>query len=105
MPSVTTENPKLQTPVKKKKTVKRKVGTSIRALDKVVSPDFSDISFAGWTGKVVEVSGKKTPFKYFVEWDDAVVESMPESYVKRCEDQQIYHKWACLTDADLEAIE
>ena len=105
MPSVTTENPKLQTPVKKKKTVKRKVGTSIRALDKVVSPDFSDISFAGWTGKVVEVSGKKTPFKYFVEWDDVVVESMPESYVKRCEDQQIYHKCACLTDADLEAIE
>jgi hypothetical protein len=97
MPSVPTANHQPQTPVKKK-TVKRKVGTSIRALDK-------DISFAGWTGKVVEVSGKKSPFKYFVEWDDSVVDSMPESYVKRCEDQQIYHKWACLTDTDFEAIE
>ena len=105
MPSVTTENPKPQTPVKKKKTVKCKVGTSIRALDNVASPDFPDISFAGWTGKVVEVSGKKAPFKYFIEWDDSIVDAMPESYVKRCEDQQIYHKWACLTDVDFEAVE
>lgn len=104
MPSVTTTNLQPETPVKKK-TVKRKVGTSIRALDKVVSPDFPDISFAGWTGRIVEVSGKKAPFKYFVEWDDAVVTSMPASYVKRCEEQRIYHKWACLTHADFEAVE
>lgn len=105
MPSVTTATPKTSEPAKKKKTAKLKVGTSIRARDNVTSPDFPDISFAGWTGKVVEVSGRKAPYKYFVEWDDAICESMPESYVKRCEDQQIYYRWACLTDADFEPAE
>ncbi len=90
---------------KKTRTVKHKAGSSIRVLDEVNSPDFPDISFAGWTGKIVEVSGKKAPFKYFIEWDDAVVNSMPQTYVDRCEEQQIYFKWACLTDADFQPIE
>ena len=93
------------TPAKpaKKKTVKLKVGTPIRVSEGVVSPDFQDISFAGWTGKVVEVSGRKAPYRYFIEWDDSICESMPQSYIDRCEEQQIYHRWACLTDADFEA--
>lgn len=93
------------TPAKptKKKTVKLKVGTPICVRAEVVSPDFKDISFAGWTGKIVEVSGRKAPYRYFVEWDEGVVEAMPKSYIDRCEEQQIYHRWACLTDADFES--
>jgi hypothetical protein len=85
--------------------VKLKVGTRLRALESVNSPDFHDISFAGWTGKIVEVSGKKVPFKYFVEWEDDVVEQMPKTYVDRCEEQQIYFRWACLTDTQFEVID
>ncbi|MDA0590370.1 MAG: hypothetical protein O2820_15145 [Planctomycetota bacterium] len=81
----------------KKKTVKHKVGAHIRVHDSVNSPDFPDISFAGWTAKVVEVSGKKAPFKYFVEWDEDIVSAIPKSYIDRCEAQQIYYRWACLT--------
>lgn len=92
-------------PAKKKKTVKLKVGTPIRVRDAVVSPDFPDISFAGWTGQIVEVSGRKAPFRYFVEWDETIVAAIPQSYVDRCEEQQIYHRWACLTDSDFEAVE
>lgn len=89
----------------KKTTVKLKVGSRIRALESVVSPDFPDVSFAGWTGRIVEMSGKKPPFKYFIEWDEPVVSGMPRSYVERCEQQQIYFRWACLNDADFEAVE
>lgn len=90
-------------PAKKKKTVKLKVGTPIRVRDGVTSPDFPDISFAAWTGKIVEVSGRKAPYRYFVEWDESVETAMPKSYIDRCEEQQIYYRWACLTDADFEA--
>jgi len=89
----------------KKPTVKLKVGSRIRVLESVVSPDFKDVSFAGWTGRIVEMSGKKPPLKYFIEWDEPVVAQMPESYVSRCEQQQIYYRWACLSDADFESVE
>ena len=78
------------------------VGTRVRAKDGVVSPDFPDISFAGWTGKIVEVSGKKAPLKFFIEWEPAVVSEMPKTYIDRCEEQQIYYLWACLTESDIE---
>ncbi len=89
----------------KKKKGKLEVGTPIRVLDAVVSPDFPDISFGGWTGKIVEVSGRKAPYKYFVEWDDVIANKMPQSYVDRCEAQQIYYRWACLKDADFAPVQ
>jgi hypothetical protein len=104
MSRLTTVSQSSPAPVRKK-TVKLKVGTPLRALESVTSPDFPDISFAGWVGKIVEVSGKKAPFKYFVEWDEVVVKNMPQSYIDRCEEQQIYFRWACLTDADFEVVE
>mgnify|MGYP003350969097 CR=1 FL=1 len=85
-----------------RKTLSMTVGTRIRAKSGVVSPDFDDISFAGWTGKIVEVSGKKPPYKYFIEWEDSVVAAIPQSYIDRCEAQQIYYRWACLSDMDIE---
>lgn len=80
------------------------VGCRIRVKAEVNSPDFPDISFAGWTGKIVEISGKKPPLKYFIEWEPTVVSTMPQSYIDRCEQQQIYYLWACLSDADIEQI-
>ncbi len=85
-----------------RKVISMTIGSRIRAKAGVTSPDFPDISFAGWTGKIVEVSGKKAPFKYFIEWDDAICSAMPQSYIDRCEQQQIYHRWACLSDTDIE---
>jgi hypothetical protein len=94
---------KTSAPVRKKAT-RLKVGTAIRVHNEVTSPDFPDVSFANWTGKIVEVSGRKAPFRYFVEWDDSVVAQIPQSYIDRCEEQQIYYRWACLNDSQFEAI-
>jgi len=106
MSSITTTTDTQTTPSPtKKKAKKHKVGTPVRVHESVTSPDFPDISFAGWTGKVVEVSGRKSPFRYFIEWDEDIVSAMPQSYVSRCEAQQIYSRWACLTDADFSAQE
>ena len=109
MSSLTTERhdsshaEKTSAPVRKK-TSRLKVGTPITGHDSVTSPDFPDVSFGGWTGKVVEVSGRKAPFRYFVEWDESVVAQIPQSYIDRCEEQQIYFRWACLNDSQFEAI-
>ena len=86
------------------KTTRLKVGTPICVLESVNSPDFPDVSFGGWTGKIVEVSGRKAPFRYFVEWDEAILPQIPQSYIDRCEEQQIYFRWACLNDSQFEAI-
>ena len=67
-----------------------------------MSPDFSDVSFAGWTGTIVELSGKKPNQKFILEFDDSVVSAMPPDYLKRCEDQQLLYTMACLEAGQLE---
>lgn len=104
-PSTSSESTQKKPASAKRKSAKLKVGTPVKVHDSVTSPDFPDISFGGWTGSVVEVSGRKSPFKYFIEWDQPVVDAMPQSYVDRCEEQQIYYRWACLTDADFAPVE
>jgi hypothetical protein len=68
----------------------------------VASPDFPEVSFGGWTGSIVETSGRKPNVKFFVEWDADTLTRMPADYVARCEAQQLYHRMACLGADDLE---
>jgi len=77
-------------------------GTRIRVKAGVVSPDFPDVSFAGWTGTVVEVTGKPPAQKFIVEWDSDTIAVMPGDYVTRCESQMLFHAMACLRSDDLE---
>lgn len=59
---------------------------------------------AGWSGTVIEVSGKKTPAQYVVEWDDATVQNMPAAYVTQCEAAGLYYRMACLSEQDIEKL-
>jgi len=77
-------------------------GTRIRVKAGVASPDFPDVSFAGWTGSVMEVSGKPPAQKFIVEWDQQTIAGMPADYVSRCESQMLFHAMACLGGEDLE---
>ena len=88
---------------KKKATGGLGEGTRIRVKVGVVSPDFPDVSFAGWTGSVAEVSGKPPAQKFIVAWDPSTVASMPADYVARCEAQMLYHAMACLGAEDFDA--
>ena len=90
---------------KKKGTGGPDEGTRIRVKHGVVSPDFPDVSFAGWTGRIAEVSGKApAPLKFIVEWDSQTIAAMPADYVSRCEAQMLFHAMACLSEADLEFV-
>lgn len=80
------------------------IGSRIRVKEGVSSPDFPDISFAGWTGMVVEFSGKKPKQKFIIEFDDSVVATMPPDYLKRCEEQRLLYTMACLEGDQLEAV-
>jgi hypothetical protein len=86
----------------KQATAKLPIGTSIVVCDGVDSPDFSDVSFAGWAGTIVELSGKKSDPKYIIEWDDATYEAMPASYRSRCEEQHLFDRMAYVTRPDIE---
>lgn len=89
---------------KKKATGGLDEGAKIRVKAGVMSPDFPDVSFAGWTGCVVEVSGKPPAEKLIVEWDAPTRAGMPPDYVSRCESQMLYHAMACLGPGDLELV-
>lgn len=89
---------------KKKATGGLSEGARIRVKPDVVSPDFPDVSFAGWTGNVVEVSGKPPAEKFIVEWDSSTIAAMPADYVSRCESQMLFHAMACLGSTDLELV-
>jgi hypothetical protein len=86
----------------KKKAAGGMEGARIRVKPGVASPDFADVSFAGWTGSVMEVSGKPPAQKFIIEWDQATQSAMPADYVARCEAQMLLHTMACLGGDDIE---
>lgn len=86
---------------KKKATGALGPGTRIRIKDNVAAPEFPDVSCSGWTGTVVDVSGKKDP-KYVIEWDESVIESFPAGYVERCEQNNLFYRMAAFEAADIE---
>jgi hypothetical protein len=77
-------------------------GTRIRVKAGVASSEFPDVSIAGWSGSVVETSGKPPALKLIVEWDDVTLNAMPADYVSRCEAQQLFYRMAYLDAADVE---
>lgn len=79
------------------------IGSRVRVKDGVVSPDFSDVSFAGWTATIMELSGRKPNQKFIIEFDDAVIAAMPPDYLQRCEEQRLLYTMACLEADQLEA--
>jgi len=79
-------------------------GSRVRVRDGVASPEFPDVSFAGWTGTVVEVTGKPPSAKVVIEWDGETLGNMPKDYVSRCEAQQLYYQMACVGEGDVEAV-
>lgn len=85
-------------------TPKLSVGARIRVRDGVNSPDFADVSFAGWTATIREMSGKKPNQKFIIEFDDAVIAAMPPDYVQRCEEQRLLYTMACLEADQLDVI-
>lgn len=79
-------------------------GTRVRVKPNVASPEFPEVSLAGWTGAVMEVTGKPPAQKIIVEWDGATVAAMPPDYIARCEAQMLYHAMACLGADDIELV-
>jgi hypothetical protein len=79
-------------------------GARVRVRAGVMSPEFPDVTFAGWTGTVVEVTGKPPSAKVVIEWDGETLGRMPKDYVARCEAQQLYYQMACVGEADVEPM-
>lgn len=77
-------------------------GSRIKVKPSVNSPEFPEISLAGWTGTVVETSGKPPDQKVIIEWDAATIAGMPQEYVSKCESGQLYHVMASLGLDDIE---
>lgn len=73
-------------------------GMRVRVREGVMSPEFPEISIAGWTGTVHEVTGKASPTNCILEWDPDTVSMMPADYVSRCEQGGLYHLMACLSE-------
>ena len=80
------------------------IGTRVRVKEGVMSPDFADVSFAGWSATIVELSGKKPNQKFIIEFDDSVIAAMPPEYLQRCEEQRLLYTMACLTADQLDAV-
>jgi hypothetical protein len=89
-------------PMAKKKASNGLEGSRIRVRAGVASPEFPEITIAGWTGTVVEVSGKPPAAKVIIEWDASTLSAMPPEYVKQCEAQQLFYQMACLAEGDVE---
>jgi hypothetical protein len=90
---------------KKKTSDELAVGTRVRVKAGTNIPELPDVSCGGWTGTVVESSGKKPNTKYVLEWDDATLAAMPEAYLRTCEAQGLFYRMVCLDGGSLEPAE
>lgn len=88
----------------KKKVAGSLEGSRIRVKPGVQSPEFPEISLAGWTGTVAETSGKPPEQKVIVEWDAQTLAAMPPEYVSKCESGQLYYAMASLNESDIEIV-
>lgn len=80
-------------------------GLRVRVKQGVQSPEFPEISLSGWTGSVVETSGKPPEQKVIIEWDAATIAAMPAEYISQCESGQLYHVMASLGSNDVEPVQ
>ena len=78
---------------KKKTTDELGVGARVRVKAGTSVPEMPDVSCGGWTAAVVETSGKKSNTQYVIEWDDATLAAMPETYLKTCERRGCFTAW------------
>ena len=76
-------------------------GQSIRVLDGVTMPEFSEVSIAGWTGTIVESGAGDAP-QLIIEWDAASLAKLPASYLEHCDSQGLYAGMACLPFVSVE---
>ena len=88
----------------KKKATGGLEGSRVRVKSGVNSPEFPEISLAGWTGSVVETSGKPPTHSVIIEWDAATLASMPKQYIEKCEAQQLFYSMASLKADDVELV-
>ncbi|MBX3439771.1 MAG: hypothetical protein KF861_19935 [Planctomycetaceae bacterium] len=88
-----------------KKSGKLAPGATVRVLDGVTLPEFPQQSIAGWTGAIAEQKGRGADIQYIIEWDDATVDAMPESYRAHCEQHGLYFKMACLPASQVVAAD
>jgi hypothetical protein len=87
---------------KKKAADELAAGARIRVKAGTMVPEFPDVACGGWTGTIVEATGKSPSTKYVIEWDGATLAVLPSEYVAACESQGLYHRMACLDGAVLE---
>ena len=92
---------------KKKATRKAKLspGQPIRIKAGVTVPEFPEVSCAGWTGVILEVTGKKADPQYVIEWDAASLDAMPQSYKDECEAKNYMFSYSCFSLSDLESVD
>ena len=88
----------------KSKTLKLEAGAKIRIKEGVSMPETPELSIAGWTGIVVESQGRGDALKYIVQWDEASLAQIPESYRTKCESQGVCHDMACLSASHVESV-
>lgn len=93
-----------QAMAKKKAAVGLPTGTRVRVKQGIMSPEFPDVPIGGWTGRVMEASGKPPMMSYIIEWDEMTMSSMPKEYVDKCEAQQLYYRMANVMESDLETV-
>ncbi len=88
----------------KKEPNKLAAGAALRINDGVALPEFPEQSIAGWTGTVVEQRGRAADLKYIIEWDDATLGAMPQSYKDHCEEHGLFYKMVCLPADQVDAL-
>lgn len=94
----------MPTMAKKKTAAGVAAGTRIRVKPGVMSPEFPEISLAGWSGSVMETSGKPPLLSYIVEWDAQTLSAMPADYRQKCEAQQLLYSLANLPETAVEVV-
>lgn len=89
----------------KQKSRKLAAGAAVRVKSGVNLPEFPQQPIGGWTGTVAEQRGRGADLQYIIEWDEATIAAMPQSYRDHCETHHLFFRMVCLAADQVETCD
>jgi len=74
-----------------KKTTNLKIGDSVVVKDGIKCPDMESLSIAGWQGRILQILDEADDDEILIDidWDSITLKSMPEYFIKQCEEDSL----------------
>jgi len=87
------------------KTMKFKIGDSVKVKEGILEPDNEEFEIGGWQGRVTDIDTKSNAENVMItiEWDSVTLQQIPDNYILEAEEDGLIWQAMVLYDTDIES--